>query len=82
MTNYEWLESARSLAEEESCWSDLLGDEEENKCSNIRTIEENNSSLDLCDSRTGDKEKKMSRGKDDAASKQHTADVVDTSKDF
>jgi len=77
------------LAEEESCWSDLLGDDEESKCSNLRTIEENNSSIDLCDSRTGDKEKsvvacskKMPRGKDDAESKQHNIDVDDISKDY
>ena len=43
----DWLEDAKSIAEEGSCWSDLLDDEVGSICVNLKTIIENDSSIDL-----------------------------------
>jgi len=79
----EWLESAKSVLEEESYLSDLLDDDSGSKCSNLKTIaENNNSSFDLCNSSTdGDgmspaaHAKKMPLGKPSES-------LDDISKDF
>jgi len=97
-TNYgsdisEWLESAKLALEEESYWSDLLDDDDDDsgsKCSNLKTIaENNNSSFDLCNSSTdGDGKspvvvhaKKIPLGKP-SESHHHGNDMDDISKDF
>ncbi|KAL3761380.1 hypothetical protein ACHAW5_004993 [Stephanodiscus triporus] len=55
-TNYEsdisdWLENAKLFAEEGSCWSDSIDDEVESNCVDLKTIDENDSSIDMCGSK-------------------------------
>jgi hypothetical protein len=45
----DWLEDAKSIAKEGSCWSDLLDDEVVSNCVGLNTIEEKDSSIDLND---------------------------------
>ncbi|KAL7535427.1 hypothetical protein ACHAXR_006481 [Thalassiosira sp. AJA248-18] len=89
----EYLDSAKSMLEEESCWSnfddsDDDGDANSNCSNQLKTIEETNSSVDLCDSSTDSNEdpppaggsKKLPSKKCD---KSHTTnDVDDISKDL
>jgi structure-specific endonuclease subunit SLX1 len=53
----DWLENAKSITEEGSCWSDFLDDEVGSNCVNLETIEENDSSI------SSESMSSMSRGK-------------------
>ncbi|KAL3817015.1 hypothetical protein ACHAXA_002927 [Cyclostephanos tholiformis] len=57
-------DDAKLIAEEGSCWSDSLDDEVGSNCVNIKTIGENNSSIDLNDKRR-DSMSSMSLGEND-----------------
>ncbi|KAL7542432.1 hypothetical protein ACHAWF_007178 [Thalassiosira exigua] len=82
----DWLENAKSVYEKESCWSDMLGDGDDSNCDNLKSIQENDSSVILCDGTAKGEKHSAGHSKevlhDDEDGSVHSINVDDVSKDF